>query len=61
MCKDNYPVNRKTKSDRYPMPIPEELFNAVRFSWVLHFGLEIWLLIAPITCGRSGENRILGS
>jgi hypothetical protein len=29
MCGDYCPVNRKTKSDRYPMPTPEELFDAV--------------------------------
>ena len=29
MCGDYQPVNKKTKSDRYPMPTPEELFNAV--------------------------------
>jgi hypothetical protein len=31
MCGDYHPVNRKTKSDRYPMPISEELFNAIGF------------------------------
>ena len=34
MCMDYRPVNRKTKSDRYPMPIPEELFDAIGFSRV---------------------------
>ena len=29
MCRDYQPVNRKTKSDRYPMPTLEELFDAV--------------------------------
>jgi hypothetical protein len=29
MCGDNRPLNRKTKSDRYPMPMPEELFDAL--------------------------------
>ena len=32
MCGDYYPVNWKTKSDRYPIPIPEELFDAIGFS-----------------------------
>ena len=32
--RDDRPVNRKTKSDRYPMPMPEELFDAVGFSRV---------------------------
>ena len=34
MYGDYRPVNRKTKSDRYPMPIPEELFDAIGFSRV---------------------------
>ena len=29
MCGDYRPVNKKTKSDRYPMPTHEELFDAV--------------------------------
>ena len=32
MCGDYHPVNRKTKSDRYFMPILEELFDAIGFS-----------------------------
>ena len=31
MCGDYCSVNRKIKSDRYPMPISEELFDAIRF------------------------------
>ena len=31
MCGDYRRVNRKTKSDRYPMPMPEELFDGVGF------------------------------
>ena len=34
MCRDYRPVNRKTKSDRYPMPTPEELFDAVGYARV---------------------------
>jgi hypothetical protein len=34
MCGDYQPVNRKTKSDRYPTPTPEELFDAVGHSRV---------------------------
>ena len=34
MCRDYRPANRKTKSNRYPMPIPEELFDAIEFSRV---------------------------
>ena len=30
MCGYYCPVNKKTKPDRYPMPTPEELFDAVR-------------------------------
>ena len=29
MCGNYRPVNRKTKSNRYPMPMPEELFDVV--------------------------------
>ena len=35
MCGDHRPVNRKTKSDQYPMLIPEKLFDAIGFSRVL--------------------------
>ena len=31
MCRDDHPVNRNTKLDRYPIPIPEELFDAIGF------------------------------
>ena len=34
MCGDDRPINRKTKSDRYLMPIPKELFDAIGFSRV---------------------------
>ena len=34
MCGDYRLVNRKTKSDRYPMPNPEELFDAIGFFWI---------------------------
>jgi hypothetical protein len=36
MCGDYRPVNRKTKSNRYPMPMPEELFNALGFSRIFN-------------------------
>jgi len=29
MCGDYRPINRQTKSDRYAMPIPEEIFDAI--------------------------------
>ncbi len=29
MCEDHRPLNLLTPQDRYPMPIPEELFNSV--------------------------------
>jgi hypothetical protein len=29
MCKDYRPLNLVTPQDRYPMPIPEELFNNI--------------------------------
>ena len=32
MCGAYRLVNRKTKSDRYSMPMPEELFDALGFS-----------------------------
>ena len=32
MCGDYRPVIRKTRLDQYPMPIVEELFDALRFS-----------------------------
>jgi hypothetical protein len=34
MCGDYRPVNQKTKLDQYPMPIPEEFFDAIGFSRV---------------------------
>jgi len=37
MCGDYRLVNRKTKSDRYPMPMPEELFDALGFLECLAF------------------------
>ena len=36
MCSDYRPVNQKTKSDWYPMPIPEKLFNGIGFSQVFN-------------------------
>ena len=36
MCGDYHPVNRKTKLDRYPMPIPKELFDVIGFSRVFN-------------------------
>jgi len=32
MCEDYKPLNMVTSQDRYPMPIPEELFNSIRDS-----------------------------
>ncbi len=29
MCEDYRPLNLVTLQDRYPMPIPEELFNSI--------------------------------
>jgi hypothetical protein len=51
MCRDYRPVNRKTKSDWYYMPIPEELFDAIGFSRVfstvdLRFGCHQLPLLA---------------
>ena len=34
VCGHYHLVNWKTKSDRYSMPIPEELFDAIGFSRV---------------------------
>ena len=31
VCGDYRPINRKTKSGRYPMPMPEELFEVIGF------------------------------
>jgi hypothetical protein len=36
MCGDYHPINRKTKSDRYPMPMPEELFDVLRFARIFN-------------------------
>ena len=51
MCGDYHPVNRKTRLDRYPMPILEELFDAIGFSQVfstldLRSGYQQLLLLA---------------
>jgi len=32
MCKDYRPLNLVTPRDRYPMPIPEKLFDSIRDS-----------------------------
>jgi len=32
MCRDYRPLNLVTPHDRYPMPIPEKLFNSIRDS-----------------------------
>ncbi len=30
MCRDYKPLNLVTPQDRYPMPIPEEVFNSIK-------------------------------
>ena len=50
MCDDYCPVNCKAKSDRYPMPMLEELFDVVEFSRVfstldLRFGYDQFPLL----------------
>jgi hypothetical protein len=32
MCEDYRPLNLVTPQDKYPMPIPEELFNSIKDS-----------------------------
>jgi hypothetical protein len=32
VCRDYRPLNMVTPQDKYPMPIPEEVFNSIRDS-----------------------------
>jgi len=60
MCGDYHPVNQKTKSDQYPMPILEELFDAIRFSRVFStLDLRSGYHQLPLLAGD--QDRILGS
>ncbi|BBN03753.1 hypothetical protein Mp_2g26090 [Marchantia polymorpha subsp. ruderalis] len=34
MCGDYRPINRQTKSDKYAMPTPEEIFDVVEHGWI---------------------------
>ena len=60
MCGDYCLINQKTKSDRYPMPTSEELFDALGFAWVLStLGYRFGYHQLPF-CGRSREDCIMG-
>lgn len=60
MCRDYRLVNWKTKSDRYPMPTLEELFDVVGHARVFST-LDLWSGLSPITIdsGRLCQDYIL--
>jgi hypothetical protein len=41
MCGDYRPINRQTKSDKYAMPTPEEIFDVVGHARVFNT-LDLW-------------------
>jgi hypothetical protein len=41
MCEDYCPINRQTKSDKYAVPTPEEIFDVVGHARVF-ITLDLW-------------------